>query len=53
MLGKPRRFGDVCGSARSQGEKIQLESRRGVVGEKKFKKLPRQETGQELLQIFS
>ena len=25
----------------------------GVVGEKKFKKFPRQETGQESLQIFS
>ena len=34
---KPRRFGDVCGGARSRREKSQLKSRPGVVGEKKSK----------------
>ena len=39
---KPRRFGDVCGGARSRREKSQLKSRPGAVGEKKVKKFPRQ-----------
>ena len=41
---RPRRFGDVCGSARSWWEKVQPMGLRGVVGEKKFKKFPHQDT---------